>query len=706
MGEALPLKKVELVTSYHFGSGSTGLYHNVAWEKRLKLDQVIFDSDHNYSFSYFGNLASRLSFDQDFYGYHIYSSVSTLTPYNANHNPNGADRSPNPSRINAGLLEIITFPTGGYNRFEYEPNWVFFGNSNQQGPGVRIKRISSYSDLNSLVKFTDYKYVQENESISSGFIDNLQSSVNFIDEQSQWQHDNDTGPYRLDCKFYVVSSDDQLSSFMGRTYNITYKRVEEIINDGSQGKIVYHFSQINDVIINTAPSLSSINYDWTHGLPIKTEIFKKEGSSFEKIEEKTFHYKTFITNTNSFQANAGPSSFYSFGMKLNRERAEVQPGQQWLFKPAEYNLFKYGYLSALLSKYKETSKLYKNGLTRESNIYFSIDSLNNQITKSVYKDINNPSNTMIRYYFYSDEINSQSAFFTYKNPLLFIDKKVYNGVEYTINGGYFPLISLNGRLLHNKAYRLDLAQPVSNYTLNLNQPELSQGFKLTNEVLNFNSKNYPELIKDNGIQTKIFYDYSDLKPTAYIRNFTGTNSDFAYTSFETNNQGGWNYTVLSRPIRITPFTGSIVHRLSGNPLTKNNLNQSRTYVLTFAVKKDGNAIPNLVVKKNGSIISDSGISNSDIGEKWIIYQYRLSSSSSVQIEGDGVLIDELRILPIESSITTYGYFPFIGLSYENPNSMIPVNYFYNGQRRLSMILNQNGERLKQYFYQYKAPISF
>ncbi|RAI86693.1 hypothetical protein [Algoriphagus yeomjeoni] len=706
MGDVSPVKKIEFSTSYSSSSGTTGPNHQTAWDKRLKLDQVTVDTDQIYSFAYNGNLSPRLSYDQDYYGYHIYNYVYSAIPTVSTHNPNGANREPQASRVTAGMLNRINYPTGGYSTFEYEQNLVYFSNLNKVGPGVRIKRINSYTDSNVLANYKDYKYISEGTSNSSGLIDNLQSSVNFIDAQNQWQHDLDTGPYKLDCQFFMVSSDDQLSQFMGKTYSVSYSRVEEIMNDGSQGKVVYHFSKIGDIVPNPSVSVASINYDWTYGIPTKTETFKGYGGALEKIEETAYQYKTFVTNNTQFQKSAGPSSFYSFGMKLNRERAEVEPGQQWLFKPAVYNLFKYGYISALVSKTKETKKIFRSGKVFETNVFFSIDSLNSQTTKAVFRDTNTSGEAKSRYYYYTDEIGTQGNYTLYKEPILFLDKKIRGTTEYTVGGGYFPLESINSKRVHSKSYTIDLQDPSSSYSLNLSNPVLSTGIRLVSEVLSYNTKNYPTLIRDNQVKTKILYDHYDSKPVVFLTNFNATDTDLAYTSFESNFKGGWTYTIPSTPLNTPAFTGSTVFAISSNSISKSGLNSSLTYVLTFAVKKNGSETPNLIVKKGTTTVSDSGISNSDINSSWLIYQYKFTGVTSVLIQGSGILVDEVRLQPANTRMQTFGYIPFVGLAYENSQEMLPSNYSYDSQRRLVMSKNGFNERYKQFFYQYKAAFNY
>lgn len=131
-------------------SGNT-YYTDVYQSKRLKLMQVqhgLSGSNYqNWSFTYNSqNLPSRTSYAQDHWGYFNGATQNTtLLPYlpfvmptndnvyadvirnntgffPANNHPWGAIRDPNASYMQAEMLTRITYPTGGYSEFTFEPN--------------------------------------------------------------------------------------------------------------------------------------------------------------------------------------------------------------------------------------------------------------------------------------------------------------------------------------------------------------------------------------------------------------------------------------------------------------------------------------------------------------------------------------------------------------------------------------------------------
>lgn len=108
------------------------------FDRRLRLEGVnIFgfrdglevDDPQNYTFEYIpGNVASRDSFGQDYWGYYNGADGNaTLIPYNytydqSNTTFSGANREPNFEFGKIGTLASITYPTGGTTQFSYQPH--------------------------------------------------------------------------------------------------------------------------------------------------------------------------------------------------------------------------------------------------------------------------------------------------------------------------------------------------------------------------------------------------------------------------------------------------------------------------------------------------------------------------------------------------------------------------------------------------------
>lgn len=144
------LKKFILNHS-HFNSSDLGLPQGTNGlsfidRKRLKLESVIEQSSAGINlpptvFEYFAeNLPRRLSFAKDHWGYNNGKTTNTSlipTIYEMNGaieeiKYNGANRESSWPDIRANSLQKITYPTGGYVEFEFEPNMVWLSYPNFQ----------------------------------------------------------------------------------------------------------------------------------------------------------------------------------------------------------------------------------------------------------------------------------------------------------------------------------------------------------------------------------------------------------------------------------------------------------------------------------------------------------------------------------------------------------------------------------------------
>ncbi|MDG2275247.1 MAG: hypothetical protein P8L28_05310 [Flavobacteriaceae bacterium] len=100
---------------------------------RLKLDEILFKgSSENflkkYKFDYIDpyNLASTTANSKDYYGYNNGVQYGTVLYPKFSHpcvQQDGVSRDPNFNHSQKGLLNKITYPTGGYTEFSYQPNY-------------------------------------------------------------------------------------------------------------------------------------------------------------------------------------------------------------------------------------------------------------------------------------------------------------------------------------------------------------------------------------------------------------------------------------------------------------------------------------------------------------------------------------------------------------------------------------------------------
>lgn len=148
-----------------------GTYGNEDVHYRMFLDSVLIKDNlertvQRYAFEYnnLTQLPIRLSFAQDHWGYFNGASNSNLFPSDipvAIKNdwfPGtsfGADRNPHGEFSLYGTLKKITFPTGGYTVFDYEPHQI---DGSEEFGGVRLKSQSSFDFDDKLSLKKTYQY--------------------------------------------------------------------------------------------------------------------------------------------------------------------------------------------------------------------------------------------------------------------------------------------------------------------------------------------------------------------------------------------------------------------------------------------------------------------------------------------------------------------------------------------------------------------
>jgi YD repeat-containing protein len=131
-------------------------------KKKLKLLQVQEQSCDGsmvlppYTFDYHAeNVPRSLSFSQDHWGFHNGADNNMLIPTfteNQFEEVPGADRDSHWPAMRGGTLNKITYPTGGYTEFEYEPNkaWVSYHRYNRE---YRFSTAVGYDNNNSSTSY-------------------------------------------------------------------------------------------------------------------------------------------------------------------------------------------------------------------------------------------------------------------------------------------------------------------------------------------------------------------------------------------------------------------------------------------------------------------------------------------------------------------------------------------------------------------------
>ena len=168
----------------------------------------------------------------------------------------------------------------------------------------------------------------------------------------------------------------------------------------------------------------------------------------------------------------------------------------------------------------------------------------------------------------------------------------------------------------------------------------------------------------------------------------GSSDHIAFTSFETDAKGNWSYS--GTPIsEATSPTGKQAYSLSNGNITKSSLDASKTYIVSYW-SINGAQNVNSTTAAAGAIING-----------WTYYEHQVNNPAggNISVSGSGTL-DELRLYPKNSLMTTYTYEPIIGLSSQTDVNN-RISYFeYDAIWRLSRVRDEKRNIVKQYEYKY------
>ncbi|TDQ11577.1 hypothetical protein [Pedobacter metabolipauper] len=202
-----------------------------------------------------------------------------------------------------------------------------------------------------------------------------------------------------------------------------------------------------------------------------------------------------------------------------------------------------------------------------------------------------------------------------------------------------------------------------------------------------NIGNLQQFSETNGSKNSVIWGYNNKYPIAHVSN--AQFSDIAYSSFESMDKGNWNYSGAVQNI-LAPI-GKSSYQLSGGQLSKSGLNSAKTYVLSYWLKDDAAATV------GGGSVTAAVIKRSFMGWKYI--EHRFSGTTIVGISGSGS-IDDVRLYPVEASMSTYTYEPSVGLTSSTDAGGKTSYYEYDTFQRVRQIKDQNGNILKRLAYNY------
>jgi YD repeat-containing protein len=545
-----------------------------------------------------------------------------------------------------------------YENFSFLLSWLSLDSTinNTYVGGVRVKSMTSYDETGKKL-YKEYKYTTSYASdTSSGEI----FGTPYLIGQDDFLTTSDDY-----CRRIFAQSNQFLVSHSGSF--IGYKTVyEKTDSAGDAGLTEYQFTHEKDLIDNQSPFPPPYTLEVFRGQPLKTSYFKRQGGSYVPVS------RTFYTYTSKIF-----DSLSTYCVKAKLIKPAVIDGQTVTSAPA-YHWQYYDFAPAWSAVSSKTEKLYDLADTTRF-----IETITNYEYSPAHFQLVNTSMANSQ-----NQVVETKSYFTSDLTLsgvsedarqLLLQRNVLNAVlkqEKKVAGSTTEVLETR----YKKFYGNNIVRPDS---LKLQRGSFAAETRIEFTAYD-SSGNLLSQKKSNDIPQSYIWDYQKSYPIAEILN--ASEDQVAYTSFEAEGKGSWNFSGTPLADTNAP-TGKKVYNLSNGSISK-TIDAAKTYVVSFWATASP-TVSNATFQRTGLTVSG-----------YTYYEYRTNASvTSVQISGTA-RVDELRLYPNDAQMKTYTYEPLVGTTTECDAGSRIRRYEYDGLGRLFIIRDTQRYILKKYLYKY------
>jgi|GEM_PF-5169361 len=681
------------------GAGTDG---KAATGMRMYLKKFTDKDGGVYQFQYTtqSSLPPRDSYSIDHYGYFNSRNNATLIPSYSDVNFIGANRSINEFSVQSGSLEKITYPTGGYSVFTLEPHYADI--SGFVGSGLRVKSITNYGIDNTVLSQKNYKYTSGTD---TGISDIGMIVSNYADQLTQRKANNQGSFFELSegsCQFIILSSStSSFFDFVGLNPNAQYAVVEVTDADATQsGKSIFYYAGLDFGDATPAPMT-----DGRMEMKLKKEEhyrFTGPGTgNFQILSKKEYQYQTLPDVAAGFTYDPNNTINYSqaLGFRIKYLVPEQAAGPEIPnFYPAVYLFRHYKYTSIWYFMNSMTETIYDGSNTfTQSSQYEYEKPAHAQLTKTTtYDSKGNVLTHVTRYP--QDYLNggitgvSVPGQWAFKGvpveELSFLNGKLIsaqlNEMKYensSLNLSKKHVFNLNTPLDDQTNY------PPSNSSTFTSLLPTGNPYREYFRIVSTDTKGNPtEILYDGGYSQALIWNTS--KRQVLARGDNTTLANMAYTDFDSSNKGSWAY---ANNFNSSGFAGS--QAFNGTSVSKSGLTTALTYRIGVWAK---NAVPSISGYSATTYVGNDG---------WTHYEWLVTNLTSVTVTTNGALLDNLRLCPSNSMMSTYSYQPLVGLVSKTDANNKSEYYSYDASGRLKTIKDDSNNILKTYEYHFFQDVS-
>ncbi len=622
------------------------------------------------------------------------------------------------------LINKMTYPTGGYTSFEYELNKAkgssYVGTPEFNVGGARIKKITDFSFTAKKAVEKNYQYTLDDGSSSGrAMMPSYSAVIQFTSYGGSTTCSQDFIS-KITTTTVSASSNAGLGTVQGS--HIGYSKVTELVTDVSNGqplgKTVFDY-YVRDGDWNVHDD------DIGNGDLLKKTVYDNQGKLIEETSN-TFNYillgaigavapgvSNIQNNKNVLVKMNAPPGTFVYGWYMAAGCATNVVASK-LIKTSYYNN---GW--SVASREKKLTEQSAKKYDQLSNAYisttkkFTYGNAAHTLPTSIEETTNNGESVITDKVYPLDYIIPGTGTLddNTQGIKLLRDKNIIGPEIETVQRrqnadgsnkryisgiltNYNPAIPYSANL-----YRIETTSPLTSFQLSsisAGNLTYNSNYKLAGSFVYLSNGSLLEQSKNSDMPTAYIWDYNYRYPTAEIIN--AQNGQVAYSSFETDENGGWGNipNISSNRVTTTAITGKYSYNLTpGNNITKTSLTNSGQFTVSYW-SKNGSAT--VASDAAGTALLTIGATHNG----WTYYQHLLPVNTIAITISSAVInnIDELRLYPKDALMTTVAYEPGTGVTSQcTPKNLI--TYFeYDGLNRLINVKDENANIVKNYKYNY------
>lgn len=578
--------------------------------------------------------------------------------------------------------------------------------------GLRVKSIKDYDGIQTLpANARTYEYLKKGSTTSSGalgIIPEYEYRVFYefylgIDANGAeiLPVNNHYNGYGLTNYIARASSPTQsLATINGSP--VTYSRVvENYTNNGlNNGKKECYFTSYTPGGLagyNPFPFTPPTYFDWSFGQLEKEIIYDKDSDS---VKVTVNEYKTSIDNY--YNSTSRLLNFTSIALTpvVYEYRYGTSAGiKSWdqVVRPIYYASKTFTPGAGRKDLVKTTITEYSNGQSMVSEVSYGYDTAFNVKTVTSSNSKGEKIEKISYYpYEYNNAVAAAMKLQNMYSPEISVEKwKTKGTTKYLVGGFINQYAQLPSGLRSTAIVAFNSPEAIpSTSVAAFNSSMFNRDTVLFKNLISFSQYTTKGFLceqnKVNDLQQAYIYGYKGNYVIAEVMNALA--NEIAYSGFDEEDRGNWSYTGAPST-DAAALSGGKAYNLTSGAITKNGLSSGKSYKVSYWSKTSAANV--------NSITAEKGATRNG----WTYFEHIIPAGATIVTVQGNVIIDDLRLHPSSAMMSTFTYQPLYGITTMSDQNNQCMYYQYDDFGRLKVIKDMDGRVMKEYDYQFQAPIT-